>query len=116
MGRSESVAGAAGLDIQTIEGLDHPVQAAWIAEQVPQCGWCQSGQLLAAAALRDPNPRPPSEAIARLMTNICRCATYPRIRRAIQRAATTLPATPPEAATEEPAPPQEPTTEEGEAP
>ena len=85
------VAGAAGMEIETIEGLNHPVQAAWIAEQVPQCGWCQSGQLLAAAALLEQTPQPTDEDLDRQVTNLCRCATYPRIRRAIHRAAAALP-------------------------
>jgi aerobic-type carbon monoxide dehydrogenase small subunit (CoxS/CutS family) len=72
--------------ITTIEGLSndrpHPVQKAWIAEQVPQCGYCQSGQIMQAAALLTPNPHPTRGQIDRTMTgNICRCATYQRIRR-----------------------------------
>lgn len=78
--------------ITTIEGLSpdrsHPVQRAWIAEQVPQCGYCQSGQIMQAASLLARNPHPTLEEINRaMMGNICRCATYQRIRRAIQRAA-----------------------------
>src|SRR6516164_4720821 len=78
--------------ITTIEGLSsdrsHPVQRAWIAEQVPQCGYCQSGQIMQAAALLAKNPHPTREQIDEAMSgNICRCATYQRIRRAIQRAA-----------------------------
>lgn len=78
--------------ITTIEGLSpdrsHPVQRAWIAEQVPQCGYCQSGQIMQAAAFLAQNPHPSVEQINRAMQgNICRCATYQRIRRAIQRAA-----------------------------
>ena len=78
--------------ITTIEGLSpdrsHPVQRAWIAEQVPQCGYCQSGQIMQAAAFLARNPHPSVEEINRAMEgNICRCATYQRIRRAIQRAA-----------------------------
>jgi aerobic-type carbon monoxide dehydrogenase small subunit (CoxS/CutS family) len=78
--------------ITTIEGLSpdrsHPVQRAWIAEQVPQCGYCQSGQIMQAAALLSQNPRPTVEEINRAMNgNMCRCGTYQRIRRAIQRAA-----------------------------
>jgi aerobic-type carbon monoxide dehydrogenase small subunit (CoxS/CutS family) len=77
--------------VTTIEGLasdrSHPVQVAWIAEQVPQCGYCQSGQIMQAAALLAKLPHPTAEQIDAAMTgNICRCATYPRIRRAIQRA------------------------------
>jgi isoquinoline 1-oxidoreductase alpha subunit len=91
---SVPVAAAAGKDIVTIEGLAgedgnlHPVQAAWIAEDVPQCGYCQSGQIMAAAALLKDKPNPTDEDINGI-TNICRCGTYVRIRRAIHRAATT---------------------------
>src|SRR5580704_3180978 len=82
----------AGKDVTTIEGLsansDHPVQKAWLAERVPQCGYCQSGQIMSAAALLKHNPRPTREQIVEHMnTNICRCGTYPRIVRAIQRVA-----------------------------
>jgi aerobic-type carbon monoxide dehydrogenase small subunit (CoxS/CutS family) len=77
--------------IVTIEGLSpdgtHPVQKAWLAEQVPQCGYCQSGQILAAAALLSQSPTPTDRDIDQQMTNICRCGTYARIRRAIHRAA-----------------------------
>jgi isoquinoline 1-oxidoreductase subunit alpha len=78
--------------VTTIEGLSgdrsHPIQRAWIAEQVPQCGYCQSGQIMQAAALLTKNPHPTRAQIDQAMTgNICRCATYQRIRRAIQRAA-----------------------------
>jgi len=78
--------------ITTIEGLSldrsHPVQRAWIAEQVPQCGYCQSGQIMQAAALLASTPHPTSEQIDEAMNgNICRCGTYQRIQRAIQRAA-----------------------------
>ena len=88
------VAAAAGKDIVTIEGLAsadgklHPVQAAWVAEDVPQCGYCQSGQIMAAVALLKEKPNPTDEDI-NTITNICRCGTYVRIRRAIHRAATT---------------------------
>ncbi|HEY2992669.1 MAG TPA: (2Fe-2S)-binding protein [Methylomirabilota bacterium] len=87
-----TVAQAAGKKITTIEGLHpegrHPVQLAWIAEQVPQCGYCQSGQIMSAAALLAKNPSPSDAQIVDAMTgNICRCATYPRIKRAIKRAA-----------------------------
>ncbi len=82
---------AAGKSVTTIEGLSpdssHPLQKAWIAEQVPQCGYCQSGQIMAAAALLVKVPRPTDEDINSNMTNICRCGTYQRIRRAIHRAA-----------------------------
>jgi aerobic-type carbon monoxide dehydrogenase small subunit (CoxS/CutS family) len=78
--------------ITTIEGLstghDHPLQQAWIAEQVPQCGYCQSGQIMTAAALLAKNPAPTDADIDRaLSANLCRCGTYPRIRRAIHLAA-----------------------------
>lgn len=78
--------------ITTIEGLSpdrsHPVQRAWIAEQVPQCGYCQPGQIMQAASLLGKKPRPSKEEIDEAMNgNICRCGTYQRIRRAIQRAA-----------------------------
>jgi aerobic-type carbon monoxide dehydrogenase small subunit (CoxS/CutS family) len=79
-------------EILTIEGLStdatHPLQKAWIEEQVPQCGYCQSGQIMAAAALLKRNPHPSDEEIGKGMQNvICRCGTYPRIKKAIQRAA-----------------------------
>ncbi len=78
--------------ITTIEGLSpdrgHPIQRAWIAEQVPQCGYCQSGQIMQAAALLAHTPHPTRAQIDSAMSgNICRCATYQRIRRAIERAA-----------------------------
>jgi isoquinoline 1-oxidoreductase alpha subunit len=77
--------------ITTIEGLsakgDHPLQRAWIAEQVPQCGYCQSGQIMQAASLLSQNPNPSRAEIVDAMTgNLCRCMTYPRIVKAIQRA------------------------------
>jgi isoquinoline 1-oxidoreductase subunit alpha len=82
---------AAGKRITTIEGLSadwsHPLQQAWIAEQVPQCGYCQSGMLMSAAALLAVHPRPTDAQINAAMTNICRCGTYPRVRLAIHRAA-----------------------------
>lgn len=85
------VSGAVGKHIQTIESLSHdnshPVQRAWIAEQVPQCGYCQSGQIMAAAALLHDAPHPSDTEIDQAMTNICRCGTYDRIRSAIHRAA-----------------------------
>jgi isoquinoline 1-oxidoreductase alpha subunit len=82
----------AGRLVTTIEGLSadqsHPVQRAWIQEQVPQCGYCQSGQIMSAAALLSAKPVPSDEEIDRAMQgNICRCATYQRVRRAIHRAA-----------------------------
>ncbi|HEY7685981.1 MAG TPA: (2Fe-2S)-binding protein [Gemmatimonadales bacterium] len=77
--------------ITTIEGLSpdgsHPVQRAWVAEDVPQCGFCQAGQVMAAAALLARHPRPTDAEIDQSMTNICRCGTYQRIRRAIHLAA-----------------------------
>lgn len=85
------VSAAAKARITTIEGLSsdntHPVQQAWIAEQVPQCGYCQSGMLMAAAALLKDKPQPTKAEIAEAMTNVCRCGTYPRVERAILRAA-----------------------------
>ncbi|MBD2703731.1 (2Fe-2S)-binding protein [Spirosoma sp. BT702] len=84
--------------ITTIEGISndnsHPVQKAWIDEQVPQCGYCQSGQIMSAVALLRDNPHPSDADInAAMQGNICRCGTYPRIRKAIKRAAATLPKT-----------------------
>lgn len=80
-------------EITTIEGLsekgDHPVQLAWQEIDVPQCGYCQSGQIMAAAALLKKNPSPSDEDINTAMTNICRCATYNRIRKAIHKASST---------------------------
>ena len=82
---------AAGKRIVTIEGLSpdgsHPVQRAWAALDVPQCGYCQSGQIMAAAALLSKKPKPTDEDIDEAMTNICRCGTYQRIRAAIRLAA-----------------------------
>jgi aerobic-type carbon monoxide dehydrogenase small subunit (CoxS/CutS family) len=81
----------AGKSITTIEGLSadskHPVQQAWLAEDVPQCGWCQSGQIMAVAAFLKQNPKPTDADIDANITNICRCGTYERMRRAIHRAA-----------------------------
>ena len=86
------VALAAGKDIKTIEGLAqgdtlHKVQQAWIDAQAPQCGYCQSGQIMAAAALLAKTPKPSDDQIAEQMTNICRCGTYNRIKAAIKQAA-----------------------------
>ena len=85
------VSAAVGKRIDTIESLSpdnsHPVQKAWIAEQVPQCGYCQSGQIMAAASLLKQNPKPSDDDIDQAMSNICRCGTYDRIRTAIHRAA-----------------------------
>ncbi len=73
-----------------MDGVLSPVQLAWIEEQVPQCGYCQSGMILATTALLAENPRPSDQDIDEAITNICRCGTYPRIRRAIHRAADAL--------------------------
>ena len=86
------VSAVAGKKITTIEGLsaknDHPLQKAWIAEQVPQCGYCQSGQIMQAAELLAKNKQPTrAQIIEHMDGNLCRCGTYPRIVRAIQRAA-----------------------------
>jgi isoquinoline 1-oxidoreductase alpha subunit len=82
---------AEGRSVTTIEGLSedrsHPVQAAWIEHQVPQCGYCQSGMIMAAAALLRQVPRPTDADIDRAITNICRCGTYARVRAAIHTAA-----------------------------
>ena len=86
-----NVGAVQGRAITTIEGLSpdasHAVQRAWIAEDVPQCGYCQSGQIMAVAAFLRQNPNPNDADIDRSITNICRCGTYVRIRRAIHRAA-----------------------------
>jgi isoquinoline 1-oxidoreductase alpha subunit len=79
-------------EVTTIEGLAgedglHPVQQAWIDEQVPQCGYCQPGMIMSVVALLAENPDPDDAVIDRSITNICRCGTYPRIRKAIHRAA-----------------------------
>lgn len=85
------VSQAANFDILTIEGLSedssHPVQKAWIEEDVPQCGYCQSGQIMAAVALLNSKTHPTDAEIDQTMTNICRCGTYQRIRKAIHRVA-----------------------------
>lgn len=86
---------AAGKNITTIEGLHpegrHPLQVAWVSAQVPQCGYCQSGQIMSAAALLARNPRPTDRDIDDAMAgNICRCGTYQRIRRAIHQAASAM--------------------------
>jgi isoquinoline 1-oxidoreductase subunit alpha len=90
---STPVSAVAGKKITTIEGLslaaDHPLQKAWIAEQVPQCGYCQSGQIMQAAALLKNNARPSDADIETAMSgHLCRCGTYTRIKAAIQQAAT----------------------------
>jgi aerobic-type carbon monoxide dehydrogenase small subunit (CoxS/CutS family) len=86
------VSAAQGRKVVTIEGLSkdrsHPIQKAWIAHQVPQCGYCQSGMIMAAAALLAQIPRPSDGDIDSAITNICRCGTYKRIREAIHAAAT----------------------------
>ena len=86
------VSEVAGRAVTTIEGLSadssHPVQKAWLSERVPQCGYCQSGQIMSAAALLKDTPKPSRDQIVEHMSaNICRCGTYPRIVRAIERAA-----------------------------
>jgi isoquinoline 1-oxidoreductase alpha subunit len=84
------IASIEGAAVTTIEGLSHdrshPIQQAWMSENVPQCGYCQSGMIMAAAALLAETPDPSDEDINAAMTNICRCGTYPRIRRAIHHA------------------------------
>jgi len=87
-----SLAQVAGKSVTTIEGLSadrsHPVQRAWLVERVPQCGYCQSGQIMSAAALLAETPRPTrAQIVEHMSANICRCGTYPRIVRAIERAA-----------------------------
>jgi isoquinoline 1-oxidoreductase alpha subunit len=86
------VSNVAGREVTTIEGLSpdssHPVQKAWLAERVPQCGYCQSGQIMSAVDLLKRNPHPTrAEILAQMSGHICRCGTYPRILRAIERAA-----------------------------
>ena len=87
-----SVSRAAGREVTTIEGLStdlrHPLQQAWLEIDVPQCGYCQSGQIMSAAVLLRERPQPTDDDIDQAMTgNVCRCGTYPRIRQAIHRAA-----------------------------
>jgi isoquinoline 1-oxidoreductase alpha subunit len=89
------VKNAVGKKIVTIEGLapidkPHPVQVAWVAQNVPQCGYCQSGQIMAAASLIERHPSPSDQDIDLAMTNICRCGCYPRIKSAIKTAALTV--------------------------
>jgi isoquinoline 1-oxidoreductase alpha subunit len=92
------ISAVAGQSVVTVEGLAQPdgslsvVQQAWLDEQVPQCGFCQPGFLVAATALLDRNPQPSDAEIDAFISNICRCGTYPRIRRAIHRAAAAQPA------------------------
>jgi isoquinoline 1-oxidoreductase alpha subunit len=89
-----TIAECEGRFVTTIEGLSrdrsHPVQQAWVAEQVPQCGFCQSGMIMTAAALLRKNSNPGDAEIDAAMTNICRCGTYPRIRAAIRLAGRVL--------------------------
>jgi isoquinoline 1-oxidoreductase alpha subunit len=91
---SVPIASLEGAGIVTIEGLSpdgqHPVQLAWIAEDVPQCGYCQSGQIMATAAFLKTHPAPTDAEIDANITNICRCGTYERLRRAIHRAAESM--------------------------
>ena len=89
---SRRVSGVDGSEVTTIEGLSpdgsHPLQRAWVEHDVPQCGYCQSGQIMAAAALLESNPNPTDDDIDRaLARNVCRCGTYQRIRAAIRSAA-----------------------------
>lgn len=88
------VGAIADAEVTTIEGLSadssHPVQQAWLAEEVPQCGYCQSGQIMAVAAYLKSNPRPTDADIDGNLTNICRCGTYERLRRAVHRAAAAM--------------------------
>jgi isoquinoline 1-oxidoreductase alpha subunit len=86
------MAALAGTSVTTIEGLAdgdrlHPVQQAWLEEDVPQCGYCQAGQIMATVALLKSNPNPSDDDINKGVTNICRCGTYHRIRKAIKSAA-----------------------------
>jgi isoquinoline 1-oxidoreductase alpha subunit len=89
------VEAVAGMQITTIEGLSpqssHPLQKLWVEMNVPQCGYCQAGMLMAAAALLKQNPKPTDDEIDASVTNICRCGTYPRVRAAIHKAAAMMP-------------------------
>jgi len=91
-----------GATVKTIEGLSpdrsHPVQLAWIAEQVPQCGYCQSGMIMATVALLERTPKPTDADIDASISNICRCGTYQRVKKAIHRVAGTTTASAPTAA------------------
>ena len=95
---SMAASDVAGKAVITIEGLGqgalHPVQKAWIEQQVPQCGYCQPGFIMSAAALLAANPRPTDRDIDKVLSNICRCGTYSAIRRAVHRAAALLAGTP----------------------
>ncbi|MSQ50423.1 MAG: (2Fe-2S)-binding protein [Betaproteobacteria bacterium] len=88
------VSAAEGQQVTTIEGISrnssHPIQVAWVEHQVPQCGYCQSGQIMAAVALLKKKPKPTDADIDSAMTNICRCGTYARIRTAIHAAARSM--------------------------
>lgn len=89
------ISAIAGQSIKTIEGLDadnaHPLQIAWVAHQVPQCGYCQSGQIMQAASLLSENPNPSDDEIATQMNgNLCRCMAYTRIKKAIKTAASEM--------------------------
>ncbi len=90
---STPVSAVAGAKITTIEGLSadgsHPIQKAWVANQVPQCGYCQSGMMMAVDALLKTTPNPTDAQIDQAITNICRCGTYTRVRQAIHAVATT---------------------------
>jgi isoquinoline 1-oxidoreductase alpha subunit len=93
------ISGAAGKKVTTIEGLSedgsHPLQRVWVETDVPQCGYCQAGQIMSAAALLEQKPKPTDADIdAAMAGNLCRCATYTRIREAIHQAAAQVPATP----------------------
>ena len=95
------VGAADGTKVTTIEGLaspeePHPIQKAWIAAQVPQCGYCQSGMILAVADLLQQNPAPTDADIDVALTNICRCGSYPRVRQAIHKLAAEVPQTVPQ--------------------
>jgi isoquinoline 1-oxidoreductase alpha subunit len=91
---SVPIGSVAGAHVTTIEGLSpdskHPVQQAWLTEEVPQCGYCQSGQIMAVAAYLKQNPNPTDADIDANLTNICRCGTYERLRRAVHRAAASM--------------------------
>ena len=86
---STPIAALAAAKITTVESLggSHPLQTAWVKNDVPQCGYCQSGQIMAAAAFLQKNPAPTDADIEKGLSNICRCGTYPRIKKAIHRAA-----------------------------
>ncbi len=85
-----------GKSVQSIEGVEHPITRVWTEDEVPQCGYCQSGQIMAALALIEANPAPSDADIDAAMQNLCRCGTYNRIRRAIRRTATLVEPSDPE--------------------